>query len=82
MKIDVDGQFTPDHNVTQFATLPSHYATQKNPDEIVHRGLLSRIRCSTQPLAEAAKRCIIAKSFIDVRARTRATKPDVCLRAC
>ena len=40
MKIAVSGQFTPEPNVSQFATNSSRYATQKNPDEIVHRGHL------------------------------------------
>lgn len=69
MKIDVGGQFTPDRKVTHFATLPSHCATQKNPDEIVHRGHLTRINGSAQPSGKNRLRNFVAKRIFDMCAK-------------
>ena len=45
----------PKQKVTHFATNSARCATQKNPDEIVHRGHLSGSKSNTQPSSEGRK---------------------------
>ena len=56
MKIAVSGQFTPKPNVSQFAPNSSRFATQKNPDEIVHRGHPYGSKSNVQPLSEGRRK--------------------------
>lgn len=57
----------PQQNVTHFATLSSHYATQKDPDEIAHRGHVSGGSRSMQRLPIPSSFLLLPTSLSCVR---------------